>query len=276
MFQLSDGQPKRPPMLNFGDPGPAPVQLTDKYRPRKLADLLGNGFVRLRLEEFSAAPHSHAFLFEGPTGIGKTSAALALASELGVHPTAGLWVLKSGDQDVDSMETLANEFRFAPWTQPGETPKWRAIIIEEADWMLRAPKVANLWLSILDELPTRTVFVFTSNFGSKFPERFLDRCERYTFTADATTLTQDAQILIDRIWKAETGRTDAPRLDSLQIVQDGQLSFRRVVRAIEPLIRSHEHTRRLEAARPRARVDASQVRMDRSGKLTIPKRAAVA
>jgi hypothetical protein len=271
MFQLSDGQPKRPPMLSFGDDGPPSVQLTDKYRPRRLADLLGNGFVRKRLEEFTARPHSHAFLFEGPTGIGKTSAALALANELGVHPTAGLWVVKSGDQDVDSMSTLANEFRFAPMSP------WRAVIIEEADWMLRAPKVANLWLSILDDLPTRTVFVFTSNFGSKFPERFLDRCEHCPFSADAASLRQEAQLLVNRIWKAETGRTDPPDVASLGVEQEGLISFRRVVRAIEPLIRSNEHARRARAAEPRARVDASKVTMDRTtGRLTIPKRMAVA
>ena len=50
---------------------------------------------------------------------------------------------------------------------------------------------------------------------------------------------QDAEDLIDRIWLAETGRTDPPRFTEIPglIDKNGQISFRRIVAALDPMVR---------------------------------------
>src|SRR5262245_55365176 len=83
------------------------MNLTEKYRPRTLADVVGQPWATEQLREFTANPVSCAFLFEGATGTGKTSAALALAHDLGVDiaagPPGGLHQIASGEQTGQSV-----------------------------------------------------------------------------------------------------------------------------------------------------------------------------
>src|SRR5271163_2737631 len=62
---------------------PFPASLTDKYRPRALADFIGLEKPRKVLQNFMAKPFPRAaFIFIGPSGCGKTSLALALCEAL--------------------------------------------------------------------------------------------------------------------------------------------------------------------------------------------------
>src|SRR5437016_587114 len=83
------------------------ASLVEKYRPRCLAELLGQPDVRSALETFVTAPYPAAMLFVGETGMGKTSAAYALAYELGCLPEdgelGGLYEIPSGSQTADSV-----------------------------------------------------------------------------------------------------------------------------------------------------------------------------
>jgi hypothetical protein len=102
------------------------------------------------------------------------------------------------------------------------------------------PRASHLWLSALENLPPKSVVVFTTNRPSFFPDRFLDRCERIRFVSDGDMLRQDAQYLIDKVWKDETGMDDAPSIDDLPGLVDarGTLSFRRAVLALDPMLRA--------------------------------------
>ncbi len=228
------GYPEKTPGLPFGD-APAARSMALKHRPRTLDDVVGQGAVVLRLQTFLECPHSAAFLFAGPTGVGKTSTALALAADLGVvEPSPDLVVIESGRQNGDAVEWILDLFRFPPMYGG-----WRIIIVNEADMMTDGAR--KLWLSGLESIPARTVIIFTTNHASKFDARFADRFEPVEFAADYAMLAQDAQLLIDRVWRAELDRTDSPRLAELTNVKDkdGLISFRRCVAALDPMIRDH-------------------------------------
>lgn len=213
-----------------GDLAPA-RSLVERHRPETMGEIVGQGETVFRLEQFLEAPYSTAFLFEGPSGTGKTTAALALARELGAVEYGGLEIIKSGMQDAEAVERVLRSLNFAPMLGSG----WHVVIVDEADFM--SPKAAQLWLSSLEDLPARSVVIFTTNHPEKFPERFRDRCERFAFDADPVVNLQDAQALVDRVWRAETGRDDSPRVADLRnVVEQGRLSYRRVVRALEPLL----------------------------------------
>jgi replication-associated recombination protein RarA len=235
-FTLTSGEdPQR--SLALGNPPKPAQQLPEKYRPAALADVVGQGEIVFALEAFLEAPHSCAFIFSGPTGVGKTTLARILGSELGAVPYGGLEEIASGMNDAESVEQLMRDWRFVPGFGGSG---WRVVIVDEADLM--SPKANQLWLSALENLPDRCVIVFTTNRLDKFAQRFLDRCRQFTFAADGNVHAGDAQALINRVWFGETGETEAfPDVATMRglIDSDGSLSYRRVVRALEPLLASH-------------------------------------
>jgi hypothetical protein len=213
--------------LGLTDPPTPPQPLTEKYRPRALRDLFGQGPAVDRLRTFLEAPYSTGFVFDGETGTGKTSAALALAHELGVDLDWGLHRINSGEMDAEAVSFALKSLRFVA---PGSG--WKVAICDEADSM--SAKAKQMWLSVLEELPVHSVVIFTTNHVGRFEQRFLDRCERITFASDAGMLAGDAQALIERVWKAEGFAGRSPAVEDLpDVVQKGVISFRRVIRAVE-------------------------------------------
>jgi ATPase family protein associated with various cellular activities (AAA) len=244
-------QPPCQHKLSLSDPGKPPQSLSERHRPKVLADVVGQGPVLFRVEAFLEAPYSTAFLFEGPTGVGKTTVALAIAAELGAVEMGGLEQVKSGMQDAEEVERVLGNLRYTPMLGSG----WRVIIVDEADYM--SYKASQIWLSALEDLPSRSLVIFTTNNTHKFSDRFLDRCERFAFESAPVMHAQDAQALIDRIWLAETGETESPRLADLPGVIDPAqgLSYRRVVRALEPLLftRGCQHAGLVARSLPQAK-----------------------
>lgn len=225
--------------LSLAPRPPGPVALTEKHRPRCLDDIVGQGFAVHRLQSFLEFPHSAAFVFSGATGTGKTSAAMALANELGVDYDWGFRHIKSGELDVEEVRAALNQLRFACPCGSG----WKLIIADEADLMHK--KSVALWLSGLESLPEKSIIIFTTNHPENFENRFLDRCEHIEFESNARTLWQDAQLLLARLWTAEGLHGCPPSVEKFwnDIVDEGTLSFRRVVRAVETEMRRQQTTR---------------------------------
>lgn len=208
------------------EPPPA-LALTEKYRPRLLADLFGQGAAAYQLQSFAEVPYPTAFLFHGDTGTGKTSAALALGNELGVNPDWSLTRIASGTMDAEAAEVALKGLRYAA---PGGG--WKLVVVDEADLM--SPKAKQLWLSILEDLPARSVIAFTTNHLEKFEQRFRDRCEVVRFESAAPLLMQDARALAAKLWRAEGFPGPTLNVATLpSLVENGRLSFRRVVQALQ-------------------------------------------
>jgi integrase/recombinase XerC len=225
--------------------GPAPVQsklnltaaarevkFTDKYAPTTLAEVLGQDHATTPLRGFLASPYPCAILLSGPTGAGKSSTAQALVNDLRVDRAANFYHFKSGVMDAEAVETLMRDMRYVPWGGG-----WRAVLVDEADlWTVKA---RQLWLSILEDLPRNTVVVFTTNHREAFDQRTLDRFQfDLQFTADGPVSLDAAQALADHIWEAETGGSDGPDVARLpNVVLDGQVSYRRLVTAMQAVVR---------------------------------------
>lgn len=214
------------------------TSLVEKYRPRRLSEILGQDWIVQQLELFLEHPHSAAFLFEGSSGTGKTSTAMVLAEALGVavdqDEIGGLWQIASGEQTGETVRRAVDNLRVRPWSGSG----WKTLIVNEADAM--TPNAAYTWLDVLENLPPTTVVVFTTNAASKIPGRLRDRCEKFVFQAGGLLMRPVAQNLISKVWLAETGRADAPDLDALGPVSDehGDVSLRRVLQLLTPFVRA--------------------------------------
>jgi replication-associated recombination protein RarA len=204
--------------------------LTEKYRPTSLDAIWGQEQAVKVLRKFAAKPYPAAFIFDGETGTGKTSAALALASaigcDLGQKEFGGVRSIASGEQSADAVRDAYRQMFNIPWHGSG----WKVVIANEADRMARPAE--TIWLDVLEAIPAKTVIIFTTNEADRLSQRFMDRCTRLTFESDAEKLRASATALAAAVWKAETGKQPA-QAQVHQIVQatetQGQLSFRRLM-----------------------------------------------
>lgn len=217
---------------------PSPtVTLAEKYRPRTLSDIRGQEEATRALGLFLASPAKAAFIFEGSTGVGKTSAALALARDLGVDVEnaefGGLYEIASGEQTSSAVRELVADL----WTCPMFGSGWKVAIVNEADYI--TPGAAVVWLDVLEKLPPRVVVVFTTNDVGKIPTRLRDRCEVVSFQSSYMLLKETADAFITEIWQKETGGAETPRLDDLAgVIEDGEVSFRRLLQKLQPYVRA--------------------------------------
>ncbi len=211
--------------------------LLEKYRPRSLGELLGQPWASHQLQLFAQQPYSAAFLFEGDTGTGKTSAALLLAEALGVQieqgPFGGLHQIASGEQTGETVRRMMESLRCRPFFGSG----WKVLVVNEADAM--TPNAAFVWLDALEDLPPQTVIIFTTNAAGRIPARLRDRCERLAFESSALLLRPYLQELTDRIWRQEGCVGSPPEVESLGVADDnGNASFRRLIQKLTPYIRA--------------------------------------
>jgi replication-associated recombination protein RarA len=212
---------------------PGAGALTEKYRPASLGAIWGQDAVVKVLRKFTANPHPAAFIFEGETGTGKTSAALALAAALGCDldqkEFGGVRSIASGEQSADAVRDAYRQMFNIPWHGSG----WKVVICNEADRMARPAE--TIWLDVLEAIPAKTVIIFTTNEADRLSQRFLDRCTRLAFESDADKLRASAISLAAAVWKAETGkRLDAAKVQQIVAATEaqGQLSFRRLMQQL--------------------------------------------
>jgi DNA polymerase III subunit gamma/tau len=172
------------------------VSLYRTWRPLTFADLVGqDAVVRTLTTAIESGRLAHAYLFSGPRGSGKTSAAKILARCINcVHgPTAmpdntcencramlegtALDVLEidaASNRGIDEIRSLREAVKFAP-----SSMRMKVYIIDEAHMLTK--EGANAFLKTLEEPPPHAVFVLATTEPERLPVTILSRCQRYAF-----------------------------------------------------------------------------------------------
>ncbi len=201
-----------------------PASLSEKYRPRDLANFVGLEKPKKILAKFAQSPFPNAaFLFVGPSGTGKTSMALALCEAI----RGELHHIPSQSCNVATVEDTVRQCHYVP--RNGQKAL-HVVLVDEADQMSKAAQLS--FLSKLDgtAFPPSTVFIFTCNSTDALEDRFLSRCMTLQFSSHG--MAKEAAGLLERIWIAEVGET-ADKPNFLRMAQDSRNNVRDAVNSLQ-------------------------------------------
>lgn len=167
-----------------------------KWRPKVFEDVVGQAHITDTLKnQLSSGKLSHAYLFSGTRGTGKTSTAKILARAVNcLNPVnsnpcneceACREALSGSAVDIVEMDAASNnkvedaraiidEVVYAPASM-----KKKVYIIDEAHMLTQ--NAFNALLKTLEEPPEHIVFIFATTEPHKFPPTILSRCQRFDF-----------------------------------------------------------------------------------------------
>src|SRR5260370_31649665 len=142
-----------------------PQSLAERYRPATIDGFIGLEKPKKVLKAFVGRPTSGAWLFVGPSGVGKSTMALALAGEL----QAELHKIPSQKCNAQTIEDTVRQCWYAPLTLGG----FHVVLADEADQMTNAAQLALL--SKLDSTAPapNTIWTFTPSDTERVEPTFL-------------------------------------------------------------------------------------------------------
>lgn len=212
-----------------------PLQL--KYRPKKIADLVGQSVVQLALSNsIERAKIANAYLFYGARGTGKTSAARIMAMSLNCYkshcPTispcgecAACQSIAKGDfmdvieldaasnNGVDEARKLISNTKLAP-----VRGRYKVFIIDEAHEL--TSRAQNTLLKTLEEPPANVVFMLCTTEPEKILDTIVSRCQSYRFKRVSA---MDTLGLLHQVVESEALQASDPVLEAIALASEGGL-----------------------------------------------------
>lgn len=152
-----------------------------KYRSRSLEELVGQEHITRTLSAaIKNGRISHAYLFTGPKGVGKTSVARILAhqiNQLSYSDNPHLDIIEidaASNRRIDDIRDLRDKVRLAPLSA-----KYKVYIIDEVHMLTN--ESFNALLKTLEEPPAHVVFILATTEVHKLPATIISRTQHYSF-----------------------------------------------------------------------------------------------
>lgn len=211
------------------------LALYRKYRPKSFEEVIGQDHItRALANQVALDKISHAYLFTGSRGIGKTSIARIFAravncenskngSPCGVCETCKrlenqndiniVEIDAASNNRVDDVRELREKVKFLP-----VGAKYKVYIIDEVHML--TDSAFNALLKTLEEPPSHVIFILATTEAHKLPATILSRCVRFDFHL---VQTEDLTKLLENVFDKEGISYDSEALRLIAIAGEGSV-----------------------------------------------------
>ncbi|MDP2639024.1 MAG: DNA polymerase III subunit gamma/tau, partial [Candidatus Azambacteria bacterium] len=146
-----------------------------KYRPQTWEEVIGQEHVvRTLTNAIKLGRVSHAYLFSGSRGTGKTTIARLLAKYVGCSDLDLIEIDAASNRGIEEIRELREGIKFAP-----TAGKYKVFIIDEAHQL--TDPAFNALLKTLEEPPAHAIFVLATTAVHKIPATILSRVQQFAF-----------------------------------------------------------------------------------------------
>ena len=204
-----------------------------KYRPDDFSSIIGQDYmVSILKNSIQKDRISHAYIFSGPRGTGKTSTAKVFAkainclnpSENGpcnecencIHFKENADIIEidaASNNGVDEIREIINNIKLAP-----SYSKYKVYIIDEVHML--STSAFNALLLTLEEPPKHIVFILATTNIEAVPITTLSRCQRFDFHKIST---ENIKNRLDYVIKEENIAIDDEAIEEIAYISDGGL-----------------------------------------------------
>ncbi len=151
------------------------IALYRKYRPKSFKEVIGQDHVVNTISNsLKTGKIAHAYLLCGPRGIGKTTVARIIASELGSSANDIYEMDAASNRGIDDIRNIRESVQTMPFDS-----KYKIYILDEVHMFTK--DAWNALLKTIEEPPNHVIFILATTELEKIPETIVSRCQTFIF-----------------------------------------------------------------------------------------------